>query len=47
MQRLALEWLFRLINEPHRLWRRYLIYNPWFLWKVFLQESGLKRYPLD
>jgi N-acetylglucosaminyldiphosphoundecaprenol N-acetyl-beta-D-mannosaminyltransferase len=47
MQRLALEWLFRLGTEPRRLWRRYLIYNPWFLWKVFLQESGLKRYPLD
>ena len=27
MQRSGLEWLFRLINEPRRLWKRYLITN--------------------
>jgi len=27
MQKRALEWLFRLIQEPSRLWKRYLIYN--------------------
>jgi N-acetylglucosaminyldiphosphoundecaprenol N-acetyl-beta-D-mannosaminyltransferase len=31
MQRLGLEWLFRLIQEPRRLWRRYLHYNPRFV----------------
>jgi N-acetylglucosaminyldiphosphoundecaprenol N-acetyl-beta-D-mannosaminyltransferase len=31
MQRLGLEWLFRLVQEPRRLWRRYLRYNPLFL----------------
>jgi N-acetylglucosaminyldiphosphoundecaprenol N-acetyl-beta-D-mannosaminyltransferase len=31
MQRLGLEWLFRLIQEPRRLWRRYLRYNPRFV----------------
>lgn len=30
MQRLGLEWLFRLIQEPKRLWRRYLYHNPRF-----------------
>ena len=30
MQRLALEWLFRLASNPRRLWRRYLIDNPKF-----------------
>ena len=30
--RLGLEWLFRLSREPRRLWRRYLILNPRFLW---------------
>lgn len=28
MQRAGLEWLFRLIQEPARLWKRYLILNP-------------------
>jgi N-acetylglucosaminyldiphosphoundecaprenol N-acetyl-beta-D-mannosaminyltransferase len=31
MQRLGLEWLFRLACEPRRLWRRYLRYNPRFV----------------
>jgi N-acetylglucosaminyldiphosphoundecaprenol N-acetyl-beta-D-mannosaminyltransferase len=31
MQRLGLEWLFRLTQEPRRLWRRYLRYNPRFV----------------
>lgn len=31
MQRLGLEWLFRLASEPRRLWRRYLVGNAQFL----------------
>jgi N-acetylglucosaminyldiphosphoundecaprenol N-acetyl-beta-D-mannosaminyltransferase len=31
MQRSGLEWLFRLAQEPRRLWRRYLRYNPRFV----------------
>ncbi len=31
MQRLGLEWLYRLYREPRRLWRRYLFNNPAFL----------------
>ena len=31
MQRLALTWLFRLYQEPRRLFGRYLKYNTWFL----------------
>jgi N-acetylglucosaminyldiphosphoundecaprenol N-acetyl-beta-D-mannosaminyltransferase len=31
MQRLGLEWAFRLSREPRRLWRRYLRYNPRFV----------------
>jgi N-acetylglucosaminyldiphosphoundecaprenol N-acetyl-beta-D-mannosaminyltransferase len=31
MQRVGLEWLFRLAQEPRRLWRRYLRYNPRFV----------------
>ncbi|HEU4820333.1 MAG TPA: WecB/TagA/CpsF family glycosyltransferase, partial [Qipengyuania sp.] len=28
MQRAGLEWLFRLVSEPGRLWRRYLLRGP-------------------
>jgi N-acetylglucosaminyldiphosphoundecaprenol N-acetyl-beta-D-mannosaminyltransferase len=30
--KLGLEWLYRLAQEPKRLWRRYLILNPRFMW---------------
>ncbi len=34
MRRLGLEWLFRLLLEPSRLWRRYLLGNFVFLWRT-------------
>jgi len=34
MQHWALEWLYRVIQEPRRLWKRYLITNSIFLWMV-------------
>jgi N-acetylglucosaminyldiphosphoundecaprenol N-acetyl-beta-D-mannosaminyltransferase len=46
MQRSGLEWLFRLVMQPRRLWRRYLIDNPWFLWELALQKTHLKRFEL-
>ncbi|MBX3281793.1 MAG: WecB/TagA/CpsF family glycosyltransferase [Acidobacteria bacterium] len=39
--RLGLEWLFRLTQEPRRLWKRYLILNPRFAFRAVLQ--ALKR----
>lgn len=33
-QRHGLEWLYRLIKEPRRMWRRYIIGNLLFLWNV-------------
>jgi N-acetylglucosaminyldiphosphoundecaprenol N-acetyl-beta-D-mannosaminyltransferase len=47
MQRSGLEWLFRLLSEPRRLWRRYLVNNPWFVWSVALQALRVKRYELE
>lgn len=35
--RLGCEWLYRLVREPRRLWRRYLIGNTHFLWIVARQ----------
>jgi len=37
MQKIGFEWLFRLCSEPSRLWRRYLIQNPRFIYYFFKQ----------
>ena len=37
MQQSGLEWLFRLGTEPRRLWQRYLVNNPLFVWLTLLQ----------
>lgn len=47
MQRSGLEWLFRLLSEPRRLWRRYLVNNPLFIANVFMQWTGLKHFDLE
>jgi N-acetylglucosaminyldiphosphoundecaprenol N-acetyl-beta-D-mannosaminyltransferase len=47
MQHSGLEWLFRLAMEPRRLWRRYLINNPSFIWHVALQAVGISRYEVS
>lgn len=47
MQRAGLEWLFRLAMQPRRLWRRYLIDNPWFLWELALQKTRIRRFELE
>ncbi|MEL7496667.1 MAG: WecB/TagA/CpsF family glycosyltransferase [Planctomycetota bacterium] len=47
MQRWGLEWLFRLMKEPKRLWQRYLILNPYYLSLLFLQMTGLKKFDPD
>lgn len=42
----GLQWLHRLMQEPKRLWKRYLINNPRFICKIALQLSGVRRCPL-
>jgi N-acetylglucosaminyldiphosphoundecaprenol N-acetyl-beta-D-mannosaminyltransferase len=44
MQKQGLEWLFRLIQEPKRLWKRYLYLNPLYLWNLNLQILNLKNF---
>lgn len=44
MQRFGLEWLFRLVAEPRRLWRRYLLLNPVYVVLVVLQRLGLRHF---
>jgi len=47
MQRSGLEWLFRLGREPRRLWKRYLKNNPLFIFRIFCQFTGLRKFPLQ
>jgi N-acetylglucosaminyldiphosphoundecaprenol N-acetyl-beta-D-mannosaminyltransferase len=44
MQKIGLEWFFRLIVEPRRLWQRYIIGNPLFIWLVLKQRLGLYKF---
>ncbi len=46
MKNCGLQWLYRLLKEPRRLWRRYLSNNPRFLWSIGLQLAGIKKSPL-
>ena len=38
MIRFGLEWLYRLIKEPRRMWRRYLIYNSKFIYYILKEK---------
>jgi N-acetylglucosaminyldiphosphoundecaprenol N-acetyl-beta-D-mannosaminyltransferase len=47
MRRAGLEWLFRLVQEPRRLWRRYVFNNPAYLFQLSRQvvsERMLRRH---
>lgn len=45
MQRSGLEWSYRLMTEPRRLWRRYLGNNSAFLWRIMLSFLRSSRSP--
>jgi N-acetylglucosaminyldiphosphoundecaprenol N-acetyl-beta-D-mannosaminyltransferase len=47
IQRCGFEWLYRLYQEPRRLWKRYLKNNPLFVGRLLLQETHLRRYPME
>lgn len=40
MQDRGLEWMYRLKSEPRRLWKRYVMLNPWYSWLVARQVLG-------
>jgi N-acetylglucosaminyldiphosphoundecaprenol N-acetyl-beta-D-mannosaminyltransferase len=44
MQRNGLEWFFRLVTEPKRLWKRYLINNPLFVTYLIAEKLGLRNF---
>lgn len=47
LQHKGLEWAFRLYQEPKRLWKRYLILNPLYLWLLLLQKLSVKHFNLS
>ena len=46
MKRSGLQWSYRLTMEPKRLWRRYLVNNPRFVWLTLMQFLGVKTYEM-
>jgi N-acetylglucosaminyldiphosphoundecaprenol N-acetyl-beta-D-mannosaminyltransferase len=44
MREHGLEWFFRLMQEPKRLWRRYLIYGSEFVWSVTSELLSLRNF---
>ncbi len=44
MREHGLEWLFRLLQEPRRLWHRYLVYGTQFAFYVLLELFCLRRF---
>jgi N-acetylglucosaminyldiphosphoundecaprenol N-acetyl-beta-D-mannosaminyltransferase len=47
MKKAGLQWVHRLVQEPRRLWRRYAVIVPSFLFLILLQAFGLRKYRLD
>ena len=44
IKRVGLQWLHRLLQDPGRLWKRYLRNNPVFVWRIMLQLFKLRSY---
>ena len=47
MQNIGLEWFFRMMHEPQRLWKRYLLFNPQFIYlfgkQVLKEKCGISK----
>jgi len=44
LQRIGMEWFYRLLQEPKRLWRRYLFLNPYYVWLLSLQLINFRKF---
>lgn len=43
IQSIGMEWFYRLLQEPKRMWRRYLIGNSRFIWLVIQEKYNLRQ----
>ena len=46
MKRAGLQWFHRMLQEPRRLGRRYMVNNPRFVLSILAQVAGLRRSPV-
>jgi N-acetylglucosaminyldiphosphoundecaprenol N-acetyl-beta-D-mannosaminyltransferase len=46
VKRAGLQWCHRLLQEPRRLWKRYLVNNPKFIFAIASQLTGLRKYEI-
>lgn len=47
MQNAGLEWLYRVIQEPRRMWKRYLVTNSKFIWMLAREKMNRNRKDVD
>ena len=47
MQKAGLEWFYRFIQEPKRMWKRYLLGNTIFIWLIIMQKLNLYKNPFN
>lgn len=45
MSEIGLEWFFRLLSEPRRLWKRYLVDDMYFFWLILQQKLHIYQIP--
>jgi N-acetylglucosaminyldiphosphoundecaprenol N-acetyl-beta-D-mannosaminyltransferase len=41
MQKMGLEWVYRIYQEPRRMWKRYATTNPVFIYLIFKQKLSI------
>jgi lipopolysaccharide/colanic/teichoic acid biosynthesis glycosyltransferase len=37
------EWMWRFLQEPKRMWKRYFVGNPVFLWRAFSEQRQIRK----
>ena len=47
VQRNGLQWLYRLVQDPRRLWHRYLVLNSLYVLRLFFPRLGVLRTPAE
>jgi N-acetylglucosaminyldiphosphoundecaprenol N-acetyl-beta-D-mannosaminyltransferase len=40
VMKIGMEWFYRLVTEPRRLWKRYLVYNTKFMWLLWRSRKA-------
>jgi N-acetylglucosaminyldiphosphoundecaprenol N-acetyl-beta-D-mannosaminyltransferase len=47
MKDMGMQWFHRLLQEPRRLWKRYLFNNPKFIWNFSLQLLRIRKFNIE